>query len=188
MPNADIPRRPVRLDQDDLVLRAFGDQDVAAVVAAFADPEIGRWNAGPTGLDPTVEARGWIGHRADWSGGDHASWAISNPDGTMLGSMSLFHVSAEQLDGEVGYWVTPQARGHGVAARAVRLVAEWAFTSLGLHRLVLFHAAENIASCRTAERAGFQPEGTLRQSHRYGDGQFHDEHLHARLDTDERPQ
>lgn len=31
---------------------------------------------------------------------------------------------------------------------------------------------------------GFLLEGTLRESYRYADGRFHDEHLHARLATD----
>ncbi|WP_223884412.1 GNAT family N-acetyltransferase [Micromonospora craniellae] len=42
----------------------------------------------------------------------------------------------------------------------------------------------NPASCRVAERAGYPVEGTLRESHRYGDGRRYDEHLHARLATD----
>ena len=32
--------------------------------------------------------------------------------------------------------------------------------------------------------AGFRLKGTLRESYRYGDGQVHDEHLHARLADD----
>ena len=43
------------------------------------------------------------------------------------------------------------------------------------------HAVANPASCRVAEKAGFRLEGVLAQSHRYGDGVYHDEHLHARL-------
>lgn len=187
MPDTLIPLRPIVLTGYDLVLRAFDDSDVRAIVAAFADPEIARWNAGPFGSDPTAEALDWLRHRADWSAGDHASWAISNSEHELLGSVSLFHVSDEQLDGEIGYWVAPGARGRRVAARGVRLLADWAYGAVGLQRLQLFHAIENVASCRTAERAGFQVEGTLRQSHRYGDGSFHDEHLHGRLAIDPAP-
>jgi RimJ/RimL family protein N-acetyltransferase len=43
---------------------------------------------------------------------------------------------------------------------------------------------ENAASCGVARKAGFLLEGTLRESYRYADGRFHDEHLHARLATD----
>ncbi|TGB15201.1 hypothetical protein E4099_07255 [Streptomyces palmae] len=34
---------------------------------------------------------------------------------------------------------------------------------------------------------GGVPEGTLRDSHRFGDGAYHDEHLHARLAADPEP-
>jgi RimJ/RimL family protein N-acetyltransferase len=74
-----------------------------------------------------------------------------------------------------------------VAVRAVILSVGIAFGELDLHRMQLFHAAGNEASCQVAGRAGFRYEGHLRQSYRYGDGTFHDEHLHARLASDPDP-
>ena len=44
------------------------------------------------------------------------------------------------------------------------------------------HSTANAASCRVAEKAGFAPEGVLRQSVRHLDG-WHDMHLHARVAT-----
>jgi RimJ/RimL family protein N-acetyltransferase len=71
-----------------------------------------------------------------------------------------------------------------VAAAAVRIVVREAFDTLDLHRVTLYHAVENEASCRVALRAGFQLEGTLRQGYRYGDGTYHDEHVHGLLASD----
>jgi RimJ/RimL family protein N-acetyltransferase len=71
-----------------------------------------------------------------------------------------------------------------VASCAVRAAATYGFGQLVLRRLHLFHAVENAASCGVARKAGFLLEGTLRESYRYADGRFHDEHLHARLATD----
>jgi RimJ/RimL family protein N-acetyltransferase len=50
---------------------------------------------------------------------------------------------------------------------------------LGLSRIVLTHGAENTASCRMAQKGGFEPEGTMRMVKRFGDGRLHDEQLHA---------
>lgn len=75
-------------------------------------------------------------------------------------------------------------RHRGMASTSLRLATAFAFERLGLHRLELFHAVENVGSCRVATKIGFLLEGTARQSYRYGDGRFHDEHLHARLATD----
>jgi RimJ/RimL family protein N-acetyltransferase len=44
----------------------------------------------------------------------------------------------------------------------VRLVARWAFDVLGVQRLELTTAPENVASQRVAERVGFTREGVLR--------------------------
>jgi RimJ/RimL family protein N-acetyltransferase len=62
--------------------------------------------------------------------------------------------------------------------------SRFAFDELGLHRVYLYHAVENPGSCGVARAAGFVQEGTLRQSYRYADGAYHDEHLHALLSTD----
>jgi RimJ/RimL family protein N-acetyltransferase len=63
----------------------------------------------------------------------------------------------------------------------VRAVTVWAFISLALQRVQLFHAVGNEASCRVAEKAGYALEGRLRSATIYGDGLRHDDHLHARL-------
>ena len=99
-----------------------------------------------------------------------------------LGVLHKFDV--EQGDADAGYWIAPWARGRGTGAVALATAAGFAFTDLQLHRLHLYHAVENVRSCRVAAAAGFTLEGRLRQSHRYADGDYHDEHLHARLATD----
>jgi RimJ/RimL family protein N-acetyltransferase len=102
----------------------------------------------------------------------------------VLGSVSLFKIDEYQQMAEVGYWVTPEHRGRGVATRGVRGATGFAFAELGLRRVVLFHAVDNPGSCGVALRAGFAQEGLHRQSYRYGDGEWHDEHSHARLSCD----
>jgi RimJ/RimL family protein N-acetyltransferase len=64
---------------------------------------------------------------------------------------------------EIGYWVVASARGRGVAAEAVALVGDWAFANLHLHRLGLYIEPWNLASIRTAERAGYEREVLLRR-------------------------
>ncbi len=81
----------------------------------------------------------------------------------------------------------PDARGHGYASEALRMVSDWAFSTTSLQRIMLMHAIENSASCGVALAAGYAIEGTTRQSYRFGDGELHDEHLHARLRNDPVP-
>ena len=52
--------------------------------------------------------------------------------------------------------------GGGVVSRAVRLLAQWGFTELGLARTELTCSPDNEASQRVAGRCGFVREGVLR--------------------------
>ena len=61
-----------------------------------------------------------------------------------------------------GYWVVREARGRGVAKRALRLLSRWALNEHGLARVQLIVEPENVASIRVAENAGFQREALLR--------------------------
>jgi RimJ/RimL family protein N-acetyltransferase len=116
---------------------------------------------------------------------DHCSWVVRDPSGRLVGQVSIHSMDEEIGTGEIGYWLTPSGRGRGVGAAAVDAATRYAFETLGLVRIELFHAVENGPSCRLAARCGYLLEGTARQSFIYGDRLRHDEHLHARLATDD---
>ncbi|MEU6314007.1 GNAT family protein [Streptomyces sp. NPDC047014] len=186
------PRAFVRttFDLGDAVLRPWGREDavsdamLAELVAAAADPLIALWNPLPTNDRPAALA--WLESRhAGWDSGANASFAVLDPaDGVLLGGLSLRWVDRADGLAMIGYWLLPAARGRGLAARATNAVTAWAFRTSAARRIEIAHAVGNEASCRVAHRCGYLPEGTLRASHRFGDGTYHDEHLHARLSTD----
>lgn len=173
-----------------LHLRGWADADAELLVAAHRDEAMRAWLPFGFSLDDEAAARRWIGERVSlWEYGHRASFAIcESTDGAVLGSVEVRDLSfAEHCT--ASYWVLPEHRGRGVAPRALAAAARWCFApralgGLGQRRMVLTHALANLASCRVAEKAGFPFEGTMRASRRYADGTYHDEHLHARLDTD----
>ncbi|MGY1633160.1 GNAT family N-acetyltransferase [Geodermatophilus sp. SYSU D01186] len=177
---------PVELTAGALRLRTWRADDADDVLAAMQDPLLCRWNAVPaTTRDDAVA---FLRRRADWSAGDHASWAVVDAGtGTLLGSVSLHSIDRVQAGASVGYWTMPAARGRGVAPRAVDAACRWAFAELAVDRVELCHAVDNPASGRVAEKAGFTVEGRLRRSYRYGDGIKHDELLWGRLSDDPAP-
>jgi RimJ/RimL family protein N-acetyltransferase len=177
------PAEPVRLRTKRLVLRAYLPADAPALLAYSTDPVVSAWD--PEEVADLADAAELVRRRTQWSGGKSAAWALADPDDDrLLGGVGLHSIDPQNAAAEIGYGVVPEARGRGLAAEAVRAVTEWAFATLPLSRIRLLHAVENPASCRVAQRCGFALEGTLRQAYRYGDGQLHDEHLHARLATD----
>ena len=173
--------RPVRVEAPGVVLRAYRPDDVSDLLAAFADEEILRWNPGPSGPD-AVER--FMASRNDWSAADHASWAVADATDRFVGSVSVHRIDTDQGDAEIGYWVAPWARRRGYAVRAVDAACRFTFGRLGLRRVYLYHAVENVGSCAVARAVGFRHEGTLRESYRYADGRHHDEHLHGLLAPD----
>jgi RimJ/RimL family protein N-acetyltransferase len=147
----------VTLEDDVVRLRTFEEGDVPAIVAACQDPEIPRWTAVPS---PYTEADALAWLESD----DEETFAVvDSASGELLGSIGLF----ARGDGiaEVGYWVKREARGRGVATRALGLVARWMFAADDeLSRLELRADVENRSSQRVAERAGFVREGVLRSA------------------------
>ncbi|WP_072803743.1 GNAT family N-acetyltransferase [Rhodococcoides yunnanense] len=162
-----------------IVVRPWIERDADAVVEAYTDPDVQRWNM--RSMDDADEALAWIkSWRTRWSVDSDAGWAITLPDGTVAGAVSLRGVHAPSSSGQISYWVLPGMRGRGLAARGVELVTAWALDVAGLQRLWLTHSVHNRASCAVAERAQFEHEGTLRRYMLHADG-WHDVHLHARI-------
>ena len=86
--------------------------------------------------------------------------AISNvKSNQFLGSLVFFDVTLD--DAEIGYWVAPEHRGHGVAGRALALAADVA-RALGLQRLRAKTVQENPASQKVLIKAGFEQLGDAR--------------------------
>ncbi|MEV5752372.1 GNAT family protein [Actinoallomurus sp. NPDC052308] len=85
----------------------------------------------------------------------------TDPD-HVWGRVSMYDVDLGEARAAVACWLASHARGRGVATRALRLLARWAFDSLALARLELTCAPDNVASQRVAESCGFVREGVLR--------------------------
>jgi len=187
METPDLVLEPVGILAGRYQLRPPSLADAEDVLAIAQDPEIRMWNA-LTSVTDEETARAWCQKWSDWSGGTTAQWGVfAAAEGKLLGAISLFGIDTRNSSAEIGYRVAPWARSQGVGTAALSAVADWAFGTLSLTRLQLLHGLENAASCRVAEKSGFVLEGALRSSYRYGDGELHDEHMHARLASDPAP-
>ncbi len=122
-----------------------------------------------------------------WDDETDASWAIvDDRDDHPMGQVGLRAISLFEASAALSYWVLPDARGAGVAMRAAKVLTQWAFDVVRLHRVSLEHSTANLASCRVATKLGFEVEGTLRGAARHADG-WHDMHMHARLHPQRPP-
>jgi len=173
---------PCDLHADGLLLRPWELADAPVLLTLADDELLATWN-GHIIKSTLADAEEKVTTSREWV--EYAVWAIVDPNsGAVLGDIALHHLNAANSSAQFGYSVFSHARGQGVAPRAMAAVCNFAFNTLELERLELFHAVENTQSCRAATKAGFMLEGTLRKSYRYGDGELHDEHIHSRLRTD----
>ncbi|MHC5263441.1 GNAT family N-acetyltransferase [Streptomyces sp. UC4497] len=163
----------------ELILRTPEFDDAQAIHDAFQDPALRYWHI--RSMESVDEARDWVaGTHTSWREETAAQWIVARAaDGAPLGRMALRELNF--LDGvaEVAYWVMPEARGAGVAPRALNVLTDWAF-GLGFHRLDLQHSTRNEPSCKVALKADYPLEGTRRSSALHTDG-WHDMHVHARI-------
>ena len=139
-----------------VTLRGFVATDVAPIVEICQDPEIPRWTLVPSPYGED-DARDYLARVADGlAAGTRASFAIVDAnDGRLLGTAGVMAIDWALGCAEIGYMLAAHARGRGAASRAVQLLAEWAFGTLGLERLELHIDIHNAASRAVAERTGF---------------------------------
>jgi RimJ/RimL family protein N-acetyltransferase len=166
MPELPFPDPP--LGDGEITLRPWRDEDVAPVSAWGRDPTITRWTDVP--LDYTEpQAREWAAateeHRR--AGRGMSLMVVDARTGELLGSCDLRRPTYDPLLGEIGFLVDPNARGRGVAVRALALLIRWGFDELGMRRIQALVHPDNPASLRVVERLGFAREGLLR-SYREG--------------------
>jgi [ribosomal protein S5]-alanine N-acetyltransferase len=145
----------VRLEDEAIVLRPPQEADAPSLAAAIGDdPDLDRWTRIPF---PYTEddAREFIA-----STEESAFVILDRSSGELLGGIGARTLDMAIVD--IGYWVKADARGRGVATRALGLVARFAFDELGAGRVQLTTELDNLASQRVAEKAGFSREGVLR--------------------------
>lgn len=117
------------------------------------------------GLDPADDIaladgfEGWVRRRvqaATVPDGPRCTYRWIVEDGAVLGGIAVGH----QLDdfrlharGQVGYGVRPSARGRGVATWALAKMLD-ALSEVGLTRVLVVCAEDNVTSARVIERCG----------------------------------
>jgi [ribosomal protein S5]-alanine N-acetyltransferase len=139
------------LDDGVVRLREWADDDAAWYAESARDPLIQRF----TTESPTLDAGQVLAAIVRLRGASDAEGFVicDAVTGERLGNIALDH---DGRAGEVSYWIAAGARGRGVAARALALFSSWSFQTTGLEELWLCVHRENVASERTALRAGYQ--------------------------------
>jgi len=120
--------------------------------------------------------RGFLAHVANSQ--PKTVWAIE-VDGVAAGGIGIVPLSdVERVSAEIGYWLGESFWNRGIVTEALRAVTAEVLEAFDLQRLFALPFADNRASVRVLEKAGYTLEGRLRQS-AIKDGRVRDQFLYA---------
>jgi RimJ/RimL family protein N-acetyltransferase len=143
-------------------LRAWREADAPSLAQHADNPRVWR-NMSDAFPHPYTRAiaEHWVGRGHVEFGGDN--WAIAFDD-VAVGGCGLQRQAGQFSCGvEIGYWLGEPYWGRGVATRTARVLTERAFALPDVARVFAGVHADNPASMRVLEKAGFEREGLLRR-------------------------
>ena len=175
------------LETTRLCLRRFTDADLALFMTYRNDPEVARYQSWE-GITES-EARVFLQEQQKAQPGVHGQWfqiAIElRETGILVGDCALKVEEYNERQAEIGYTLARAYQGRGIASEAVSRVLDYAFLTLGLHRVIAITDCENSASVALLERLGLRREGHFLQNIWFK-GKWGDEYLYAMLQEEWR--
>jgi RimJ/RimL family protein N-acetyltransferase len=157
-----------------LALRKPGPDDWPTLYAEGSNAESQRWGFGGEYSQQTAIQRAQTAE-LNWLVSRSADLLITDvATGAGAGTMNLRWVGPPEVVG-IGYGILPEFRGRRFTTRALRLLADWAFSQTSIVRLELGCKVDNVASARSAELAGFIEDGRFASRLRNPDGSYSDE-------------
>jgi ribosomal-protein-alanine N-acetyltransferase len=137
----------------------------------------------PNSFDVRSQLRGLIRQLDDESGMPF----VIEVQGVVQGQLNVANILYGSVSSAViGYWVSPEVAGRGVAPKSVALVTDYLMNQVGLHRVEIDVRPENTASLRVIEKLGFRYEG-IKQRYIHINGDWRDHYIFA-LTAEEVPE
>jgi [ribosomal protein S5]-alanine N-acetyltransferase len=150
----EIPTPEPPLAEGDVTLRPWGLEDAPVLARAWADPAIRRWCSVPD--DCSLEgAERWIAGSAQCRADGLALDLAIVSGGCLAGEVGLGPIQWSHRRAAVGFWLDAEHRRNNLAAKALRLLSDWALDNLPLDTLAGEASTENPASGWTLKAAGF---------------------------------
>ena len=170
------------LQSERLILREFREDDFEAVHAYASDLEVVRhmtW-----GPNSEAETREFLkrnqSHAEVDPRVDYGLAVIRQVSGELIGGIGLH---ADGSNAMLGYCYARSAWGQGYATEAARLLMDFGFVSLGVHRIWAGCDSENAGSIRVLQKLGMRQEGHFRHECQIR-GEWRDTLLFAVLDDE----
>ena len=151
-----------------LELRKITERDLGDVYEYSKDPEVSKyllWHPHKS-IEYTKEYLHRI--KTDYRIGRFYNWAVvlrgGEHNGKMIGTCGFTSFDFYNNSAEVGYVINRQFWGQNIAPEALRVVINFGFEKLLLHRIDARFLVDNVKSRRVMEKCKMTYEGVLRSA------------------------
>jgi ribosomal-protein-alanine N-acetyltransferase len=153
----------MRLQGDRCTLRHWRMDDAEALVRHANNVRVAR-QLRDRFPHPYTRANASIFLKAATAAAESSNLAIE-VNGEAAGAIGyVAGIDVERYSAEIGYWLGETHWGRGIVTEALVLVTDYVFTTANLLRLFALPFADNAASMRVLEKAGYELEGRARLS------------------------
>ena len=144
-----------------LLLRSPGPQDIPAIARLANDPDIARMTCRMPHPFGQGDAEDFVVQVAAQDPARAATFLIEHEDQGPVGVLGMFEDA--DMAPETGYWIGRPFWGRGFATEALEGALVWASKRWKRRALLAGHFADNPASGRVLEKAGFLYTGETRK-------------------------
>ena len=171
------------LESQSLILRGLGEEDIDKLLVFQNDHQLKKLTISwPLPVSRT-KVRSWL--EALSQADDEVAFGIVKKDiNELIGVMRLMKIDWWHRKAELATYIgDPRYQDRGLGKEAWRVLLDWAFQDLGLHRVHARILSENSRTIRAVKSLGFQIEGTLREDI-YQERRYKDVVVMGLLDSD----
>jgi len=172
------------LEGERLYLRPLNMEDLDRCLRWINDPELLQYLGRKTPMSREME-QAWLSKQYKDERDTHFAIVLKDGD-RHIGNCGLDRADFTNRNAGFGIFIGESDAwkiGHGT--EAAKLLLEYGFEELNLHRIYLTVFSFNKRARRAYEKSGFVLEGTRREAY-YRHGQYHDTHLMGILKSEWR--
>jgi [ribosomal protein S5]-alanine N-acetyltransferase len=161
------------LETERLLLRQTTSEDVIAVFAIFADPNVTQFHNLDT-FTHVEQAIAVIERRSQgFELGQGIRWGIALKSTQQLIGSCGFTWHPSEAGAEIGYELSSQFWSQGIMSEALSAILQYGFEVRHLEFVMAEVMLDNVASQKLLMKLGFQRQGILKQQG-YWKGEYHD--------------
>jgi [ribosomal protein S5]-alanine N-acetyltransferase len=172
------------IETERLILRQITRDDAEDIFKYLSDENVMKYY----GLEPfksideAVEEIGW--YQSTFDEGSGVRWGITlKGHGKVIGSCGFLNKVPQHYRSEIGFELSKDHWGKGIANEALAVVIHYGFEQLNLQRIQALIEPPNLSSQKLVEKNGFIKEGLLR-NYEYTCGKFDDLFMYSLIKQD----